>query len=54
MAGHIDSQAAQLLNQTPDFRAVRRDFLRDFWCADHDCGVLHQQAHDAAEANIGG
>ena len=54
MSGHIHTQAAQLLNQPPDFGAVRGNFLRDLGAAHDDGGVLHQQAHDAAEANVGG
>ncbi len=54
MAGDIHAQAAQLLNQAPDFGAVGRNFLGDLRAADHDGGVLHQQAHDAAQAQVGG
>jgi hypothetical protein len=54
MAGDIDPEAAQLLNQAPDFKTIGGNFLRDFRSADHESGVLHQQAHDAAEAKIGG
>src|SRR5271165_5911468 len=54
MASNLDTQAAQLLNQAPDFGTIGRDFLRDLGSAHHDGGVLHQQAHDAAETNVGG
>ena len=54
MTSDIDTEAAQLLNQTPDFRTIGGNFLRDFRSADNESGVLHQQAHDAAQTKIGG
>ena len=54
VSGDVHAEAAQLLNQAPDFRAVGGDFLGDLGAADDDGGVLHEQAHDAAEAHIGG
>src|SRR5271156_4199546 len=54
MAGDIHTEAAQLLNETPDFGTIGRNLLRDFCSADDDGGMLHQEAHDAAEANVGG
>src|ERR1700680_31327 len=53
VARHVNPQTAQLLNQTPHFGAVGGDFLGDFSSADDDGSVLHQQAHDAAESEIG-
>lgn len=54
MARHIHAQAAQLLNQPPDFGAVRRNLLRDFGSANYDGGIFHQETDDAAQADIGG
>lgn len=54
MPSHIDSQTAQLLNETPNLGAARGNFLRDLGAADHDHGVLHEQAHDAAKALVRG
>ena len=54
MAGYIDAEAAQLLNQPPDLGTIGGNFLSDLGAADDDRGVLHQQAHDAAEAEVGG
>ena len=54
MARHIHAQAAQLLNQTPDFRAMARNLLRNLRPAHHHGSVLHEQAHDAPQAQIGG
>ena len=54
MSGNIDTEAAQLLNQSPDFGTIGRNLLRDFRAAYHDGCMLHQEAHDAAETNVGG
>ena len=52
VAGYIDSQTSQLLNETPDFRPAGRNLLRDLGAADDDRRVSHQQAHDQAETGI--
>jgi hypothetical protein len=54
MPRYIHSQASQLLNQTPDLGTVGRNLLRDLRATRHDCRVLHQQAHDSAQADVGG
>jgi hypothetical protein len=54
VAGDIDTKAAKLLDQTPDFRAVRGNLLGNLGAAHHDGRVLHQQAHDATEAQVSG
>jgi hypothetical protein len=54
MSGHVHAQAAQLLYQPPDLGAAGRNFLRDLGAADNDCGVLHKQAHDAAQTLVRG
>lgn len=54
MASDIDSEAAQLLDQAPDFGAAGADFFGDF-CSARDHGrVIHQEANDAAQAHVGG
>jgi hypothetical protein len=52
MSSYIYAQPAQLLNQPPNFRPARPDFFRNLGAADNNGGVAHEQAHDAAEANI--
>jgi hypothetical protein len=52
VSGNIHAQAAQLLNQAPDFRAVGGDFLGNLGPADDDGCVLGQQADDAAQAAV--
>ena len=54
MAGHVNAQAAQLLNQSPDFGTAGRNFLGDLGAADDDSGMFHQQANDVTEAEISG
>jgi hypothetical protein len=53
MSRYIHTESAQLLDQTPDFRAVRRDFLRDLGATYYDGRVLRQQTHNTTEANVG-
>ena len=53
MSRHIHAQPAKLLNEPPDFCAVRRNLLRDLRSAHHDRRMLHQQPHEAAETNVG-
>jgi len=52
MTRHIHAQPAQLLDQSPYFRAVGRDLLRNFRPADYDGRVLYQQADDAAKTDV--
>ena len=52
MAGHIDAETAQLLDQPPDFGPAGRNFLSDLGAAHDDGCVLHEQADDAAQANV--
>jgi hypothetical protein len=54
MSGDIDAQAAQLLDEAPDFGAAGGNFLSDFGAADHDGRVLHEEADDATETDVGG
>src|SRR5579863_4580708 len=54
MAGNVDAQSAQLLNQTPDFGPAGRNLLRDLCTADDDRRVLHEQTHDQSEAQVSG
>jgi hypothetical protein len=54
MPGYIDSEATQLLNQAPDFGAIRRNFLRNLGAASDDGCILHEKTHDAAQTNVGG
>jgi hypothetical protein len=53
MSSDIHAQPAQLLNQPPNFRPARPDLFGNFRAADDHGRVAHEQAHDAAEANIG-
>jgi hypothetical protein len=53
MSGHVYSQAAQLLNEAPDFGAVGGNVLRDLGPAHDHRGVSHEQAHDLAKADVG-
>src|SRR5262249_20741612 len=52
MAGNIDIQAAQLLNESPNFRASRTDFLRDLRTADDDGRVVHQQPDNSPQPDV--
>ena len=54
MARNVDSQRAQLLDQAPNFRAAGRNLFRNLGAAHHHHRVLHQQAHDVPQANVGG
>jgi hypothetical protein len=52
MSSNIHTQPAQLLNQPPNFRPARPDLFRNLRAADDNGGVVHKQAHDAAQANV--
>src|SRR5208282_4856275 len=52
MSGDVHAQAAQLLNQPPDFGPAGADLFGNFRAADDDDGMAHEQAHDAAEAHV--
>jgi hypothetical protein len=43
-----------LLDQPPYLGSVAADFIGDLGSAYHDGGVIRQQAHNAAQAQIGG
>ena len=49
---NLDAQRAQLLDETPDLGTAGTDFVSDLRSADHDGGVVHQQANDATEAHV--
>src|SRR5579863_3231794 len=54
MPCNIDTQAAQLLNESPDFRAAGCDLLGNLRSAHDDRRVLHQETNDQSQAKIGG
>ena len=49
----IESGCGFLALIAPDLGAIGGNFLRDFGTADHHGRVLHEQANDAAETNVG-
>ena len=53
MAADVDSQIAQLLHQSPHFRAAGPDLGCDLGSADHYGGVVRQQPNDASQPGIG-
>lgn len=53
MAGDIDAECAQLLDQPPNFRSRAADLLRDLGPTDHDRRMMHQQPHDSPQPCIG-
>ncbi len=53
MPRDLDAKLAQLLNQSPYLGAAGADLFGDLGAADHDRGMVHQQAHDASQAGIG-
>ena len=52
MPGNVNAHPAQLLNQSPNFRAARRNLFGNLRAADHNRGVLHQQTYDVPEPEI--
>src|SRR5271157_546322 len=52
MSSDIHAQPAQLLNQPPNLRPARPDLFRNLRAADDNGSVAHEQADDAAQANI--
>src|SRR5450631_1103313 len=52
MPSDIHAQRAQLLNQSPNFRPARSDLFRNLRAADNNGSVAHEQADDAAQANV--
>jgi hypothetical protein len=42
------------LDQPPYLRSAAADFIGNLGSAYHDGGVIRQQAHNAAQAQIGG
>ena len=53
MARDVNTQAAKLLDQTPDFGTSGADFVGDFRAADDDRSVVGQQANNAPETRVG-
>jgi hypothetical protein len=53
MPRHVYSQAPQLLDKPPHFRASRGNLLRDLGPAHYHHRMLHQQAYNSPETNIG-
>ena len=53
MAGNLHPRRPQLLHQPPYLGAAGVNFLSDLRPADHDHGVLHQQADNVSQAEIG-
>jgi hypothetical protein len=52
MASDIDSKVAQLLNQTPDFRAAGADLRRDFRSAYNHGGMIDEKADNASQPGV--
>ena len=52
MPRDLNSQRAQLLNQSPDLRAIGADLVGDLGAADDDGGVVHEQPDDPPQAQI--
>src|SRR6266404_3253285 len=52
MSSNIHAQSAQLLNQPPNLRPARPYFFGNLRAADDNRSVTHEQAHDAAQANV--
>jgi len=52
MAGNINTGSAQLLNESPDFRAAGRNLFSDLGAADHNRRILHQQTYDQPQPEI--
>jgi len=53
MAGDLHSEIAQLLHRSPDFGARGAELFGNALATDDDCGVVTQQANNAAEAGVG-
>src|ERR1035438_5300806 len=53
MSRNIYAQPTQLLNQPPNFGPRSAQLFGNFRPTDHNRSVTHEQAHDAAEANVG-
>src|SRR4029077_9357999 len=53
MSLDFHAERTQLLDEPPDFRAAGSDLVANLGAADHDRGVVHQYANDAAETDIG-
>jgi len=54
MAGDIDSERAELLDEAPDFRTRCADFVGDFCATDDDGGMVDEKLDNAAETGVGG
>ena len=52
-AGDVYAELAELLDEAPDFRASRADFVGDLRAAHDDGGVVGEQADDASETSVG-
>ncbi len=53
MPCNLNPQRAQLLHQAPDLRAAGADLLGDLGAAHDNGGVVHQQADNPPQAEIG-
>ena len=54
MSGDLETQLAQMLHRAPHFGAAGAQLLGDARAADDHGRVVAQQAHDAAQARVGG
>ena len=53
VSGDVYAELAELLDEAPDFRASRADFVGDLRAAHDDGGVVGEQADDASETSVG-
>src|ERR1700692_3048566 len=54
VTNYSHTQAAQLLDESPDFGTVGGNFLRNLGSAHNHRRVLHEEAEDPAKADVGG
>src|SRR5579884_3400503 len=54
VAGNVNTETAQLLDQAPHFGPAGADLISDFGTAHDDRSVIAQRANDATEALVGG
>jgi hypothetical protein len=52
MAGNIDSEIAQSLNQSPNFRTAGANLRCHFRSANHDGSVCDEKAHNTSQTGI--
>ncbi len=53
VSGDVNAELAELLDEAPDFRASRADFVGDLGAAHDDGGIVGEQADDASETSVG-